>query len=1696
MSIDREQYDWWTSLKHGGLLIAPGKLDQYFPAAAEPLPRRHAEQLRRDLTRFVPGDSQSLSYLLDTVLQEVLGLDRRLWFKANQLGTEWSHKAITGETIRPRRVWVDAHEHAFPVFVEKDVARIGIGRGRRTVSRVIEWLRRADQKVALLTNGRQWRLIHAGADYAAWAESDTDQWFVEGQPGPQVDAFRLLLNPHTLSTEAADATPLLWTAIQASRQGQAELSAELGERVRRAVELLIRESAVSVDRVRSQANFTNNDLYIAANRIIMRCVIILFAEARDLLPRDNVIYHDSYGLQGLREQLDRLAGGRAQERLRHSYSAWPRLLALFRLMYHGSPHESLPIPAYSGQLFAPGDLAARDPITRALVAFEQINPCPSDAAIYRILEFLTKSKIKVRQGNRSTWVDAPVDFSDLSTEYIGILYQGLLDFELRQADPDEPMIFLNLGDQPVLPLSRLENMDDAALSALVEKLKTASKPTATDDDEEAGEDDASSEEEVEELDADDEVEEDAVEDEDPETDEEVDDIDTVRQLRERAEAWAAQAVKAGGLVSKPRGRSSAALAAYEADVAAFAPRLIARIVLPGEWFLVRWGGTRKGSGTFYTRPQLGVPLVRRTLQPLAYEQQNGAWVPRLPEQILDLKVCDSAMGSASLLVATLRYLTTALYESLFYHDRISAHGEQGICRLADGQLTNELLTESLPVPPDHPEFEDRLQARLKRYVVERCIYGVDLNPLAVELARLSLWIETMDPRLPFSFIDHKLKVGNALVGCWLDRFQDYPVMAWEREGGDKNHDRFVHHYREFTTTRGKNKGKIEQRGDKWTQAIKDKRNETIKPEMTVWIQQLGTRMMTFGDAKASATDLHATTLKAFEKMHQLALTDPAQQAAVYHEQILENPAYKQLKLAFDTWCAIWFWPGDELDNAPTPLNFQELPPDTTKIVQQVTEMQRFFHWELEFPDVYNPQRNGFDAMIGNPPWENLQPNPEEFFSNEDTLFRTYGRLEKREWMFANFRQEYELELRFISYQADFKSISNWVKYSSDPFSHEKNISGIQKPLLRMWRSFLSQRRGFAMKSHPFKLQVGRLFTYKLFIEQSLYLLNSKGRLGIIVPSGLYTDAWSAPIRNHLLSKCDWELIFSFINWNKIFQAIYYRFKFCVAIIQKGSSTSKISVSFNRYHLEDWESAKGVFPYSIAQVAEFSPRMNSLIEARNAKTLEILEKMYEHGVLLGDTTDKGWNIEYALEFMMNTDASKFPPKLNWEKQDYFTDEYGFLLQGHWKEIETSSTETASKKHRILSKDSQMFVSIEQVESFAMPLFEGRMIGQFDSSQKGWVSGKGRTATWRDIPFDEKQVEAQFYMGHEVYKSALGKSDKLNAGLKIGFMDVASSTNSRTMIATLIASNPCGNKVPTLRVNFKKSHNSEALLCAILNSLAYDFQLRSRYGGLSLNYYILDETSLLEPNRIPNVIADWLVITTFRLIGTDLSFAPHWWLFHKQAHNHIWYKLWAITLHERLRLRCMIDAIVAHLYGLNVNEFSWILTNCVQPLNVINDRSFYRTLDPKGFWRVDKDKDPELRHTVLSLIAFHDLKEKGLDAFLAQNNGEGWLLPETLRLADYGLGHDDRAKEHQPVANRLGPRFLPWQLQGTPAQSWAECERHAQNLRLLLGDLVEEPDQEKKKEAESGPDYSPTKNLLGEPIQRDLFGNIVEPKKRRK
>ena len=1739
----------WDRLRHGGLLLDAPRLRKIAAYATGPLSAWQERELRRQAGALLDGSADRAGFVR-FVLEEICGFTAATgsWQRGPQVGAEWGRRVITGETVKPRQLWRTSSGAMLPVFLD-DETRLGIGRGRRSISQVLQWLRGGSERLAILTNGRQWRLIFAGLDFDAWCEWDVELWFEEGALSAQVTALRTLLSPALWTPSVKDAPFPLLEAILDSRKGQAELSAILGERVREAVEILVQSHG---DVLKEQnSGIHPAEIYRAAVRMVMRIVVVLFAESRDLLPRDNALYHGAYGITGLLEDLEKVAA-RGGNRLARSWNAWPRVLALFRLVYSGSHHEKLPVPAYGGDLFAPGDDASPDGLTRALAVFE--NACfereiLSDRDVNRLLEHLTRTRVKLRQGRTSIWVPAPVDFSDLSSEYIGILYEGLLDFELKTAPPGDPVIFLSVGNQPALPLSRLEAMDNRALADLLEKMKDTGQEEG-ESEEGAEEASANSSDDSEVLNENEAItgDDDIAAAEDDAAEEDIAEPGDERHItRTRAEIWARRAVSVGNLVRRPRGsQTPERQRAYEETIARKARQLVARVILPGEWYLVRWGGTRKGAGTFYTRPGLAVPTVLRTLRPLAYDPPMNAdgepdydappaaWTPKLPEAILRLKVCDMGCGSGSFPVASLRFLTDALYVSLHYHGRINVDGEKAVARLlvppsTDNEASEERLVEELlPCRPDDDDFEIRTRAILRRHIVERCLYGVDIDPLAVELCRLSLWIETMDRTLPFSFLDHKIKCGNSLVGGWLDTFCHYPVMAWKnREGGDKGHTNGVHCEKESRS-----------------KALKAFVKDRLTPDLRHF---LDAPTLAFSEArKIEAASVHAEVLNVLARLHKLPVYDSAERSRIYREEILGSPGWRSLKAALDLWCACWFWPADALDHAPLPSTLADPPAATRDIAARIAAEKHFFHWEIEFPDVFSGQGAGFDALVGNPPWETLQPNSMEFFSNIDPLYRSYGKqvaLHRQTDYFA----DASIERNWLDYTTGFANDSNWMKYAAnpwgDPVENETSADrfaiarGSENAVLHtLWRKARAKSQGFADPAHPFRHRgEGKAYTYKLFLEQAHALLCCGGRIGFIVPSGLYSDHGTASLRRLFLDHCRWEWLFGFENRDKVFE-IDSRFKFNPVIIQKGGTTAAIRTAFMRRKLEDWENAEGfATPYSREQVARFSPKSLAILEIQSQRDLEILEKIYTNSVLLGDDGPDGWGIKYAQgDFNMTSDSKLFPPRPKWEADGYRPDEYSRWLKGNWRPIDELWVDlgidaanprpaeieleewlfntnagieerTTHTQHVhgyllkpgdvqrtdwrircaqppydglpipraeippgiILSREADAWISEDQIEDTALPLYEGRMIGQFDFSKKGWNSGSGRSAVWPEVPFYRKWIAPQYLMDIKTYENRC--SDHVSP--KIGYMDVSSATNARTMVASVLEDWPCGNRVNIFRPS---GGIIEAMaLCGVLNSIPYDWSLRQRVVGIIINYFIAAESPLPKCNN-HNLMQTKIAELAYRLIYCGPALATSQLAFLKQRSVKILQEgaqQSALSDNERLRLITSIDAIVSVWFGLKSNDLIYMNHNCDHTSHSFTS-SFYRTLNPKGFWRVDKDKDPELRRTVLTLIAFHDLeekiracggdREKGIEAFLNQNDGEGWMLPETLRLTNYGLGHDERAKHPQPVASRLGPRFYDWQLTQSPEESWRECHLHARNLlgetgyKQLLAD-IESPNQ---------------------------------------
>ena len=443
--------------------------------------------------------------------------------------------------------------------------------------------------------------------------------------------------------------------------------------------------------------------------------------------------------------------------------------------------------------------------------------------------------------------------------------------------------------------------------------------------------------------------------------------------------------------------------------------------------------------------------------------------------------------------------------------------------------------------------------------------------------------------------------------------------------------------------------------------------------------------------------------------------------------------------------------------------------------------------------------------------------------------------------------------------------------SSDRFSLGRGAQNAG--LHQQWRSVRQRSRGYADPRHSYRHQGSAdINLYKMFLEQGHTLLREGGRLGVIVPSGVYSDHGTRDLRDLFLSQCRWEWLFGFENREKVFD-IDSRFKFNPVIVEKGGETEAIRATFMRRRLEDWERAEEyVIPYKREQVLQFSPRTKAILEIQSQRDLEILEKIYANSVLLGDDGPDGWGLKYATEFHMTNDSKLFPPRSQWEEKGYKPDEYSRWLKGNWQPRTGRCPAPEGAKRVdisegvILSRDGSEWIQEEDVEDVALPIYEGRMIGQFDFSQKGYVSGRGRSAVWRDIPWESKQIEPQYLIGQGKYQeelldrylreyqrengqvAAISESERLKDRLewtqwwlanrrRVGFIDVTSATNARTMFSALTTGSPCGNSAPILRTDL-----SEVRLAGVLNSLSYDYVARSRCGGLHLNWFVIDESAL--------------------------------------------------------------------------------------------------------------------------------------------------------------------------------------------------------------------------------------------------------------
>lgn len=730
----------------------------------------------------------------------------------------------------------------------------------------------------------------------------------------------------------------------------------------------------------------------------------------------------------------------------------------------------------------------------------------------------------------------------------------------------------------------------------------------------------------------------------------------------------------------------------ETAIAARAAAKLVRRLDPGDFYFAP-GGARKSSGSYYTVDQIVDDLCHHALGGLV---ENAS-----PERILSLRVIDIACGSAHFLVGAARWLGRALWQA--YQSR---HGDEP--------------------PPDF--LPDRIETRrqqdwpvegeawCKRRVVERCLYGVDLNPTAVQLARVALWIESLAGDRPLSFFAHHIRCGNALLGSTLENFTRPPLSGL---GGDAGIDLFV-------------------------------------------------------------GDLAASMRRALDERRlidaPLPAGIPADQPAAYEYKAdrlrRAEEAVDRVRLLFDLRSASAFLPVvwsefPNLVSSPDPRAYAETRPWWAEY-QTLLGRERFFHWELEFPEVFLAENPGFDAVLGNPPWEKVKPDRKEFYAREDVLIRAFsgGALDARIRELEARRPA--LPAEFAAYEERLKTLAASLMKGGDYRHHEWVVAG--------------RRTG------------GDPDLFKFFIERAFAHLRVGGYLGYLVPSAVYNTDGCTGVRHLLLDHARIHRFFGFENRTKIF-SIDSRYKFVCLAAEKlppdEAAPEGFDATFMRLDLEELETGPppdALVPVRRAELAEFSPGTLALLEFRSVRDREIVLKMSGllegHGPprpLLGGHNPESWGARYGAEFHMTNDRAL------WTRPD------GRL----WTPREVCGLDWPGDPAIPFAE-----IRAAMAREGFWPLYEGKHIDQ-------WLADTKPVARWLSL---------------EACETVTGGPP--SPGPKLVFRDIASNTNERTCIAAVLEEGSCANnKIPT--ISFAEISPDAAAV--VLNSLCFDWLLRFRISS---------------------------------------------------------------------------------------------------------------------------------------------------------------------------------------------------------------------------------------------------------------------------
>ncbi len=903
MSVARHHAEWLSLVEVSGPFLSMPVLLRVFPEgldsredASDVRLRVHAahEEWLDNQGGLSPDPAIHRAWLR-FALREVLEIDGALLVEGQALPPECSLSIPEhGERLAPTMAVLDPPGRPTAGKARLLIALLPRGQslesplsgGRWKASpatRMMTLLHGAGVRLGLVTNGEHWMLVHAAPNETTTYASFYSSLFLE-EP-LTLRAFQSLLGAHRLFGVADPDT--LEALFRESGQNQQEVTDQLGAQVRRAIEVLV-QTIDRADRDRGRAllrGVSETVLYEAAVTVMMRLVFLFAAEERGLLLLGDALYDQHYAVSTLRDQLQAAADAHGPEVLQRRHDAWSRLLATFRAVHGGVRHEAMRLPPYGGSLFDPDRFPFLE--GRASGTGWRADPAmPLAVDNLTVLDLLTSLQLlEVRLPGGGPAEARRLSFRALDVEQIGHVYEGLLDHTARRAKV------------PVLSLRGSKHLEpEIEITTLEEQGKQGE--------------------------------------------------DKLIAFLEEATGRSKAALKKAAAYEIPRDDRARWLLACDNDQALFQrvtpwaglvrEDVHGRPVVFGVGSVyVTEGQERRATGTHYTPRSLTEPIVQYTLEPLVYEGPAEGWPKekwrlKSARDLLALRVCDMAMGSGAFLVQACRYLSERLVEA--WDDAETGAGGKLVVTPEGALGTGEPSERPLP------RNEDERMAIARRVVADRCLYGVDKNPMAVEMAKLSLWLVTLQKDRPFTFVDHALRCGDSLVGltdpAQIEHFHLDPVR------GKQVHGTLV----EWT----KGCGPALSRAMELRKKLESFSVESVK-DAEVKGRLLREAEAALGDARLIA-----------DLVIGVALATATKGEKALDEELLRTSAL--LAAAFQAGTA------KEREERKEELKKRAVELLNTGKGPQHAE-RRAFHWVLEFPEVFaQGERRGFDAFVGNPPF--------------------------------------------------------------------------------------------------------------------------------------------------------------------------------------------------------------------------------------------------------------------------------------------------------------------------------------------------------------------------------------------------------------------------------------------------------------------------------------------------------------------------------------------------------------------------------------------------------------------------------------------------------------------------------------------------------------------------------------------------------